>query len=72
MLTQAVEWDQPDWARQFFEAYQDVLRKKWSKIEVKSQDHSTFAGMGDDGYFVVRLDGAVVRSVQGLRDPAVN
>ena len=72
MLTQAVEWDQPDWARQFFDAYQDVLRKKWSKIEVKSHDNSTFAGMGDDGYFVVRLDGAVVRSVQGLRDPAVN
>jgi hypothetical protein len=72
VLTQAVEWDQPDWARQFFEAYQGVLRKKWHKIEVQSQSDSTFAGMGDDGYFVVRLDGVVVRSVEGLRDPAVN
>jgi hypothetical protein len=29
-------------------------------------------GRGDDGYFVVRLEGTVVRSVEGLRDPAVN
>src|ERR1700730_10289921 len=72
VLTQAVEWDQPDWARQFFETYQDVLRKKWSKIEIQARDDSTFAGLGDDGYFKVRLDGALVRSVQGLRNPAVN
>jgi hypothetical protein len=72
VLSQSVEWDQPDWARQFFEAYQDVLRKKWSKIEIQSRDDSTFSGIGDDGYFTVRLEGAVVHSVQGLRDPAVN
>ena len=72
VLEYAVEWENADWARQFFEAYQEVLRKKWRRIEVQSGSDSTFAGLGDDGYFIVRLDGAVVRSLEGLRDPAVN
>jgi hypothetical protein len=72
VLSYSVEWDDADWARQFFELYQDALRKKWRKIEVRPHDDSTFAGLGDDGYFVVRIEGAVVRSLEGLRDPAVN
>jgi hypothetical protein len=72
VLEYAVEWESPDWARRFFEAYQEVLRKKWRKIEVQSRNDSTFSGLGDDGYFVVRLNGAVVNSLEGLRDAAVN
>ena len=72
VLLYAAEWDDPAVARQFFEAYQDVLRKKWRRIEVQSKDRSTFAGLGDDGYFLVRLDGAAVSSLEGLKEPAVN
>jgi hypothetical protein len=72
VLEYAVEWEDGDWARQFFEAYQSSLCKKWRKIEVQAASDAIFAGLGDDGYFVVRLDGAVVRSLEGLRDPAVN
>jgi len=72
VLEYAAEWENADWSRRFFEAYQQVLRKKWRKIEVQSRNDSTFAGLGDDGYFVVRLDGAVVSSLEGLRDAAVN
>jgi hypothetical protein len=72
VLACASEWDDAGWARQFFEAYQNVLRKKWRKIEVQPGNGSIFSGLGDDGYFVVRLDGAVVRSLEGLRDPAVD
>ena len=72
VLEYSVEWESADWARQFFEAYQEVIRKKWRKIEVQSRSDSLFAGLGDDGYFVVRLEGAVVRSLEGLRDAAVN
>jgi hypothetical protein len=72
VLEYSVEWEDADWARQYFEAYQQVLRKKWRKIEVQMRDDSTFAGRGDDGYFVVRLEGTVVRSLEGLRDAAVN
>jgi hypothetical protein len=72
VLEYAVEWEDADWARQFFEAYQSSLCKKWRKIEVQTSSDAIFAGLGDDGYFVVRLEGAVVRSLEGLRDPAVN
>ena len=72
VLEYAVEWESEEWARQFFEAYQVVLRKKWKKIEVRTSDGSTFAGQGDDGYFVVRLNGPAVSSLEGLRDPAVD
>jgi len=72
VLEYAVEWENAEWARRYFAAYQEVLRKKWRKIEVRSDGDSTFAGLGDDGYFVVRLAGAVVTSLEGLRDPAVD
>jgi len=72
VLEYASEWDDDGWSRKFFKAYQKALRKKWQKIEVQTDDDSTFAGRGDDGYFQVRLDGAVVRSLEGLRDPAVD
>ncbi len=72
VLEYSAEWENADWARQYFEAYQGVLRKKWRHIEVQTCDDSTFAGRGDDGYFVVRLEGTVVSSLEGLRDAAVN
>lgn len=72
VLEYAVEWDSAEWAGKYFEAYQEVLRKKWRKIEVKTQNASTFSGLGDDGYFVVRLGGPVVKSLEGLRDAAVD
>lgn len=72
VLEYAVEWENAGWAREYFEAYQEVLRKKWKKIEVQTRSDSTFAGLGDDGYFVVRLEGAVVSSLEGLRDAAVD
>ncbi len=72
VLEYAAEWEDAAWARQYFDAYQNVLRKKWQKIEVQTLNDSTFAGRGDDGYFVVRLEGTIVRSLEGLRDAAVN
>jgi hypothetical protein len=72
VLEYSVEWESADWARQYFEVYQGVLRKKWRDIEVEACNASTFAGKGDDGYFVVRLEGAVVRSLEGLANAAVH
>ena len=72
VLSYAVEWNDADAARQYFAAYREVLRKKWKSIEVASSGEGTFSGRGDDGYFVVRLEGAVVTSLEGLRNPAVN
>jgi hypothetical protein len=72
VLSYAVEWDNADAARQYFAAYQEVLRRKWKSIEVASTGEGAFTGRGDDGYFVVRLEGTIVSSLEGLRDPAVN
>lgn len=72
VLEYAVEWENADWARRFFEVYQASLCKKWHKIEVQAASDAIFAGLGDDGYFLVRLQGAVVSSLEGLREPAVN
>ncbi|HKW98442.1 MAG TPA: hypothetical protein VJN43_11970 [Bryobacteraceae bacterium] len=72
VLLYASEWDNPSAARQFFEVYQEALRKKWRKIEVTTLEERAFAGRGDDGYFQVRLEGEKVTSIEGLKTPAVN
>ena len=72
VLEYSVEWENAQWARRFFDTYQEVLRKKWRKIEVQSRNDTTFAGLGDDGYFVVRLEGARMTSLEGLQDAAIN
>ena len=35
VLAYVSEWDNPDAARRFFALYQDVLRKKWKKLEAR-------------------------------------
>lgn len=72
VLCYATQWDNQAAARSFFEAYQEVLRKKWRKIEIHSRSEGTVGGLGDDGYFMLRLEGVIVRGIEGLRDPAVN
>jgi hypothetical protein len=66
ILRYVSEWDSPEVARDFFRFYPQVLRKKWKKMEVSSQDGDTVSGTGDDGYFVVKLTGSQVSSVEGL------
>jgi hypothetical protein len=60
------QWDSPETARDFFQFYAQVLPKKWKKMEVLSQSEDTLSGTGDDGYFVVKLTGSQVSSVEGL------
>lgn len=69
VLLYASEWDSVTVARTFFELYEETLRKKWKKIEISGKTESTVAGMGDDGYFAVRLQGPIVTSVEGLASP---
>jgi Zn-dependent peptidase ImmA (M78 family) len=68
MLIYASEWDSSDTAREFFEAYQKVLRSKWRLCDVTLARGGIVAGEGDNGYFVLKLDGAVVSSVEGISD----
>jgi hypothetical protein len=46
-----------------------VLAGKWKTYDVTSRSADSVAGRGDDGYWVLRLDGARVTSVEGLAEP---
>jgi hypothetical protein len=66
VLVYASEWSSPTQARAYFEVYQKVLAGKWKTFEVTSHSADAVAGRGDDGYFLLRLDGARVTSLEGL------
>jgi hypothetical protein len=67
VLLYASEWSGPEAARRFFAAYQKVLAGKWKQLEVDSRSDTALGGRGDDGWFRLRLEGARVTSVEGLR-----
>jgi hypothetical protein len=74
VLLYASEWSGEQAARRFFAAYEKVLRGKWKACTFESRSPEALAGRGDDGYFLVRLQGARVTSVEGLpsREKASN
>ncbi len=69
VLAYVSEWSGPAQARRYFEVYQKVLAGKWKTFEVTSHSADAVAGRGDDGYFLLRLDGARVTSLEGLPEP---
>ncbi|MGA3236009.1 MAG: ImmA/IrrE family metallo-endopeptidase [Bryobacteraceae bacterium] len=70
-LLYAVEWDSEDTARRYFEAYRQVMKKKWKQMTVASESVDQVMGSGDDGRFELRRTGATVTSAEGL-ESAVN
>ena len=69
VLAHSSEWDSPEAARVFFDLYQRVLRAKWKKFEIASSSPGLVTGTGDNGRFSLRLDGAIVHSVEGIQSP---
>lgn len=69
VLVYASEWSGPEAARRCFKLYQKVLAGKWKTFQADSRGDGVLAGRGDDGYFLLRLDGARVTSVEGLESP---
>jgi hypothetical protein len=70
MLEYASEWDSPEEANRFFHTYEKVLRTKWRRCDFVTQNETIAAGTGDNGYFIARLAGVIVTSVEGLNDAA--
>lgn len=68
VLRYASDWADADAARTYFEAYRRILRSKWERFEVSSRSRTQFEGAGDNGRFIVTLDGASVTSLEGLPD----
>jgi len=66
VLAYASQWDSPETARRFFALYQRVLKQKWKQMSVRRQSPEALEGSGDDGNFVLRVEGAVVSSLEGL------
>jgi hypothetical protein len=66
VLLYAVEWDSEDAARRYFAFYKEALAKKWKSFSIASESADAAAGMGDDGRFELRRNGAIVTSVEGL------
>lgn len=71
VLLYATEWDSEESAAQYFNAYREVMRKKWKSMNVTTEQADAIGGIGDDGNFQLARKGTVVTSVEGL-DPALN
>ncbi|MFB3827104.1 MAG: hypothetical protein ACE15B_10055 [Bryobacteraceae bacterium] len=69
ILTYASEWDSPETARQFFDAYRAGLARKWKNLEPHERSPTLLSGRGDDGYFLTEVRGAVVSTIEGCEKP---
>lgn len=67
VLVYASEWETADAARQMFAAYRKALQGKWKKLSYVKETDTSVSGTGDDGEFVVRLEGTRLTSVEGLK-----
>jgi hypothetical protein len=43
-----------------------VLKKKWKTMEICSESSDEVQGNGDDGRFVLKREGSVTTSLEGL------
>lgn len=68
LLEYVSEWDSAEHAAQFFADYEKILRAKWRRCDATRITRTSFAGSADNGYFVTRLVGDTVASVEGLDD----
>jgi hypothetical protein len=69
VLAYASEWSGPGPAREFFAMYRKILAGKWKTFEIESESDDALAGRGDDGYFLLRLEGTRITSLEGLGFP---
>jgi len=70
VLEYASQWDSEVQAANFFAAYRKILQAKWKRCDIVIDAPSGMAGTGDNGYFVTRLKGNTVSSIEGLSDSA--
>lgn len=66
VLAYCSRWEDEAAAERWFDSYLEVLRRKWKRFEVLARRAGELAGQGDDGYFLLRRQGALVSSIEGL------
>jgi hypothetical protein len=69
LLEYVSDWDSTEHAAEFFRDYQKILRAKWRRCDPTGVTRTSFSGSSDNGYFVTRLAGHTVTSIEGLGDP---
>jgi hypothetical protein len=70
VLEYSSEWDSPENAVRFYEAYKKILCGKWKRCDVTSSTGGILAGSGDNGLFISRYKGTTFWSVEGLSSDA--
>ncbi|MCS7315504.1 MAG: MFS transporter [Bryobacterales bacterium] len=65
LLVHASCWATPEAARRWYDAYQRVLRGKWKRFIPTAQGPAQVCGEGDDGHFLVRVDGRAFLAAEG-------
>lgn len=68
VLAYVSQWDSDERAADFFAAYQKILRAKWKRCDFSQMKPNVIAGTGDNGYFITRLAGNTVSSIEGVGD----
>jgi hypothetical protein len=64
------QWDSNQNAQSYFAAFEKVLHGKWQRCDPAIETETAFAGVADNGYFVARVSGEVVSSVEGIGNAA--
>ena len=65
VLMFTVQWDSASTAREFFEAYREILEKKSKGFAMGTSAEDQMEGSVADGKFQVQLKGSVVTSIEG-------
>jgi hypothetical protein len=65
LLLYASEWEDDKAAKEAFRLYRRVLEGKWKTFTIQSESANRIEGVGDEGPFLLRLEGTRVSSVEG-------
>lgn len=66
VIAYAFAWESPEKSKAAFEAWQKLLQAKWKKYEPAAPATDSLRGAGDDGVFLLRLDGSQFTGLEGL------
>jgi hypothetical protein len=68
VLEYVSDWDSEETAARFFADYEKILEMKWKHCDPSTASRTVFAGSADDGYFVTRLTGSTITSIEGVSE----
>jgi hypothetical protein len=66
VLAYVSEWEDAASAGEYFNPYRRVLDGKWKAMKIAREQSGSIAGTGDDGHFLLRLEGTRVSSLEGF------